>query len=296
MWKEISFECTKEYIDIFQNYLQSLGSCSITYQKGRLANDILKEECETIEVWDTVQLTALFTEEYDLNRIREHLIQTFSSIINQVSIKTYDDIDWERECLQDYNPIQISEKLWICPSWIAPPDSDAYNVIMDPGLAFGTGTHETTMMCLKWLNQNISGGENIIDLGCGSGILGITASILGAANVIGIDIDPDSVNTSLYNSDRNNLDSKKISFYLSGKEPSNMKCDILVANILASTHIKLLSYISNKISENGTIVLSGILDSQVTNIINSYSKYFIMEEPIYNNEWVMLTGKRKCIK
>ncbi|MCL3782939.1 50S ribosomal protein L11 methyltransferase, partial [Prolixibacteraceae bacterium JC049] len=140
--------------------------------------------------------------------------------------------DWEREWMDNFHPMCFGQRLWICPSWRDVPDENAVNVMLDPGLAFGTGTHPTTAMCLQWLDGLDLAGKTIIDFGCGSGILAIAALKLGAAKAIGIDIDPQAIQASRDNAERNGV-SERLELYLPKDQPEAMTADVVVANILA---------------------------------------------------------------
>jgi ribosomal protein L11 methyltransferase len=293
LWKEVTFICEKKYTTAFEDYILSLGACSVTYTEADKTL-ILEPNIGDTPLWDKISFTALFTEDFNIDKIKEHIAKQLYPNAKNITIREFKDEDWERTCMQDFHPIKLSPRLWICPSWEQPPEPDAINIMLDPGLAFGTGSHETTFLCLDWLEKNIIGKETLLDIGCGSGILGISAIKLGAASTVGIDIDPQAIISTLDNAKNNNIKATEFTAYISGSEPQGIHYNIVTANILASTLIDLVDYITSKVRKNGKIALSGILKEQVEEVLKTYSKYFKMEQPQYKNEWALLSGTKKC--
>ena len=214
--------------------------------------------------------------------------------LRDIACKKYSDKDWTRAWMKDFKPIKFGNNLWICPSWHRPPDPNAVNINLDPGLAFGTGTHPTTSLCLQWLEKNIhSKIDSLIDFGCGSGILAIAAYKLGAKQVIGIDNDPQAIESANNNAQKNNI-IDNFSIYLSDLTPDNTKSNIIVANILAGTIIELKDSLMNYLSNNGHLVLSGILDSQINDVIEAYQQDFTVISIEHQEDWILIHLKRKC--
>jgi len=197
--------------------------------------------------------------------------------------------DWVRLTQSQFEPIPISPRLWIVPTWHQAPDPAALNIRLDPGLAFGTGSHPTTRLCLRWLDQHIQGDESVLDYGCGSGILAIAASKLGAGKVWGVDIDPQAVESARYNGVQNKVDA---SFYLPEHAP-NQKADILVANILTNPLKAMAPMLAGMVRPGGRIVLSGILDSQAQAVQAVYSAWFDFEPPALDDGWSRLAGTKR---
>jgi ribosomal protein L11 methyltransferase len=293
VWKEITFICDRQYTAAFEDYILSLGACSVTYTEAD-ETLILEPNIGDTPLWGKIYFTALFTEDFNINNIKEHIAQQLYPNAKHITFRIFKDEDWERTCMQDFHAIQLSTQLWICPSWEQPPEPNAINIMLDPGLAFGTGSHETTSLCLNWLERNIKGAETHFDIGCGSGILGIAAIKLGAASTVGLDIDPQAIKSTLDNAKNNNLNGSDLSAYISGSEPKDIDYDIITANILASTLIELTDYITQKVKTQGKIALSGILKEQAEEVLKYYSESFEMEKPQYKNEWALLTGTKKC--
>lgn len=205
------------------------------------------------------------------------------------TVDTVDDQDWVRLTQSQFDPIPISPRLWIVPSWHNAPDSHAINIRLDPGLAFGTGSHPTTRLCLKWLDEHIKGGESVLDYGCGSGILAIAAAKLGAAEVWGIDIDPQAIQAAAYNADINGVAAR---FYTPDQAPATA-AQIVVANILTNPLKALAPLLTGLTLPKGRLVMSGILESQADAVMQVYSEGFEFGAPVVEEGWVRLCGIKK---
>jgi ribosomal protein L11 methyltransferase len=270
----------------------ALGACSVTFRDAE-DTPILEPSIGETPLWDQVQLTSLFTEEYDIHTLSSKIKRMAPLKTSTPETRIFADEDWERTWMNDFHPIQFGPRLWVCPSWEEIPEPDAVNILLDPGLAFGTGTHETTALCLTWLDENIKGKESVIDYGCGSGILAIAAKKLGADTVYGIDIDPQAIIATRDNAEKNHIDPKTIQIYMADDQPALLQSDIVVANILAGILIDLSEHITAIVKPHGKIVLSGILKEQAETVLLHYSQAFKMSSPIYKNEWTLLTGTKK---
>lgn len=208
-------------------------------------------------------------------------------------IEQLEDKDWEREWMDNFHPMRFGERLWICPSWRDVPDPTAVNVMLDPGLAFGTGTHPTTAMCLQWLDSLDLTDKTVIDFGCGSGILAIAALKLGAKHVVGIDIDPQAIQASRDNAERNGV-SERLSLYLPKDQPENLSADVVVANILAGPLRELAPLIGVLPVAGGRLGLSGILASQAQSVADAYQDKFELDAVAEKEEWCRITGVKKA--
>jgi ribosomal protein L11 methyltransferase len=186
--------------------------------------------------------------------------------------------------------MQFGKRLWICPSWLDAPDPTAVNILLDPGLAFGTGTHATTSLCLQWLDQADVKGKTVVDFGCGSGILAIAALKLDAEKVIGIDIDPQALQATMDNASRNNVESR-LSVFLPADQPE-LKADIVMANILAAPLKELSAVISNYCAKNGQLIMSGILREQAEDVKSHYENQFTFQPTEIQGEWVRLSAQK----
>lgn len=204
-------------------------------------------------------------------------------------ITTIEEQDWVKQTQAQFAPIQVSERLWIVPSWHEPPDPRAINLLLDPGLAFGTGTHPTTRLCLEWLEGHVHGGETVIDYGCGSGILAIAAARLGAGRILGVDIDPVAVDAARANAHRNRVDGifQDVSTLL------RESADIVLANILANPLRVLAPALAALTRPGGRLVLAGLLTSQQEEIAAVYEPYFAIRPFAVREGWVALDGVRR---
>lgn len=203
-------------------------------------------------------------------------------------LETVEEQDWVRLTQAQFEPIPISSRLWIVPSWHAAPDPDAITLQLDPGLAFGTGSHPTTRLCLRWLDGALRGGETVLDYGCGSGILAIAAAKLGAGRVVGVDIDPQAVAAARDNAERNAV---AIDFMLPEGLPPGQH-DVVVANILTNPLKALMPLLAAHVRPGGRIVLSGILDAQADEVCAVYGRHFTMTHAASDEGWALLTGVR----
>ena len=203
-------------------------------------------------------------------------------------ITELEEKDWVRLTQSQFTPIRVSARLWIVPSWHSSPDPAAINIILDPGLAFGTGSHPTTRLCLDWLDRNLSPGCSVVDYGCGSGILAIAAAKLGAARVCGVDIDAQAVQSSSYNAQRNHV----IAEFCSADEALPEPADVVLANILSNPLKVLAPLLAGLTLPGGSVVLSGILLPQAAEVADAYRAWFEIEPPALDDGWVRLTGTR----
>jgi ribosomal protein L11 methyltransferase len=200
-----------------------------------------------------------------------------------------DDRDWVRATQAQFGPIRVADGLWIVPSWCAPPAPDACNVVLDPGLAFGTGAHPTTRLCLQWLAERVDAGASVLDYGCGSGILAIAAAKLGASRVVGVDIDPQARMATRENATRNRVAVQVASAEALGHE----RFSIVVANILANPLALLAPALAARVRRDGRIALSGILASQADAVRSAYAEAFAIDAWRSDEGWVLLSGVRR---
>ena len=197
--------------------------------------------------------------------------------------------DWVRRSQAQFEPIRISDKLWIVPTWAAAPDPDAVNLVLDPGLAFGTGSHPSTRLCLQWLERLIRGGERVLDYGCGSGILAIAALRLGAGAALGIDVDPQALTTAQENARRNRTGAR----FVNTETAPDFQADLVVANILANPLILLAPLLAGYAAKGGRIALSGILEAQAGEVVVAYAPWFDLRIGARDGGWALLEGPRK---
>ena len=243
----------------------------------------------TEQIWQQSKVIALFGEHDDAAAMIQAASQECGLKDLAYTSEILADQDWVRLTQAQFDPIQISERLWITPSWHEAPNSNAVNLQLDPGLAFGTGSHPTTRLCLKWLDTQLKGGENVLDYGCGSGILTIAALKLGAGSAVGVDIDEQAIRASKDNAAQNNVDAQ---FYLPDGLPQG-QFDIVVANILANPLRMLGEMLAARTKQGGRIVLSGLLDEQVEELSGIYSQWFDIEPAEIDEGWARLSGVKR---
>jgi ribosomal protein L11 methyltransferase len=268
------------------------GAVSITYQDA--ANrPVLEPDPGEIRLWDDLILIALYQADVNSREI-EGVLSNLPvwQDVRSSQWEVLEDKDWVRAWMDNYHPMQFGESLWICPTNAEPPNPDAINIMLDPGLAFGSGTHPTTALCLEYLEKKIQGGEEIVDFGCGSGILAIAAVKLGANKAIGTDHDPQAVIASRDNAERNGVSENQFPVFHSD-DFHTQPCDGVVANILAETLKHLSTEISELIRPGGWIAMSGILESQIDSVKTVYQKTIDFDQPTILDDWVLLTGTKK---
>ena len=240
--------------------------------------------------WALARVSILFDEKADIAAIIPVALAAAGyDSAQSYAIERLEDKDWVRAVQADFQPVPVSPRMWVVPTWHTPPDAGAINLSIDPGLAFGTGTHPTTRLCLEWLDRNLQAGATVLDYGCGSGILAIAAMKLGAGAAIGIDIDPAAVLAA-----RNNAMQNQVAVRVEGADHVvNERYDVVVANILANP-LKLLSpLLSRATCAGGNVVLSGILDHQAAEVRACYDEWFDMNFEQHEDGWVLLVGCRR---
>ena len=203
-------------------------------------------------------------------------------------LRSVPDEDWVAKSREQFGPIRVSARLWIVPTWRTPPEPEAINLVLDPGLAFGTGSHPSTRLCLQWLERKITGGETVLDYGCGSGILAIAALKLGASRAVGVDIDPDAVAAARANARRNGVAGE----FLEARAPLTFTADVVIANILANPLKLLAPMLASRCRHGGQIALSGILPDQANEVERSYSPWIAFAPPAEAEGWVCLSGAK----
>ena len=298
-WLQIHITVEQAQVDFTETLLSSLGAVSVTLDDAE-NQDLLEPLPGETPLWNKVIVTGIYAQEED-EEIDVNALTTFITAQMPDTPLRYDfleDQEWERTWMDAYEPIQIAEKYWIVPEWMEAPEPDAVNIKLDPGLAFGTGNHASTFLCLQWLGKINLKDKIVIDYGCGSGILGVAALLLGAKKVYATDIDPQAVLATKQNAELNGVLEH---LYVGLPEEFNIefnhqKADVFVANILAGPLMALAPEFSTLIKSEGEFALAGILEEQVTDVSAVYSQFFdIIEVEKREEQWCRISGKRQNI-
>jgi len=295
-WLQVKIEINPNLADQLEDLLLEAGALSVTYQDTQ-DQPIYEPDLGTTPLWSNTTISGLFDAANDMQEMRDFLQSAFKKIAPEhvfptLDIEILEDKDWEREWMKSYQPMQFGDRLWVCPSWCETPDPDAVNLMLDPGLAFGTGTHPTTELCLRWLDSIDCADKTVTDYGCGSGILGVASLLLGAKSVLAVDIDEQALTATMTNLERNNLTNDRLSAFLPEDAPQ-LQTQILVANILSGPLVELAPVIAARVLSGGKLALSGLLACQEQDIIKAYSQQFDLEKAVELDGWIRITGIKK---
>jgi len=287
-WQQMKVSVPEARANSVEDALSGLGAVSVTLQDAE-DQPVFQLDPGTTPIWHNTEVIGLFVFDTPMEVISAALSGMCDLSIGDIQVEVVEDADWERVCMQDFKPMRFGNRVWICPSWETPPEPAAVNIMLDPGLAFGTGTHPTTALCLEWLDQQALQDRTVIDYGCGSGILAIAAALLGARQVIGIDNDPQAIIASQSNRELNQVSAAQMQVYLPDQTQLPV-ADVLVANILSGPLEELMPVITALVKPGGKLVLSGILSEQTQVVLNAYEPYFDMLAPVIRDEWVRIEG------
>ncbi|KTB89178.1 ribosomal protein L11 methyltransferase [Pseudomonas syringae ICMP 11293] len=290
-WLQVRLAISPEQAETYEDALLEVGAVSVTFMDAE-DQPIFEPELNTTPLWAHTHLLALFEADTNAEMALAHLSLLTGEELPEHSAEVIEDQDWERSWMDNFQPMCFGKRLWIVPSWHAAPQPDAVNLLLDPGLAFGTGTHPTTALCLEWLDGQDLEGCKVLDFGCGSGILAIAALLLGAEQAVGTDIDVQALEASRDNAGRNNIAAERFPLYLPEDLPPQ-QADVLVANILAGPLVSLAPQLATLIRTGGRLALSGILAEQGEEVAAAYAESFDLD-PIANRDgWVRITGRRR---
>ncbi|MCC7134816.1 MAG: 50S ribosomal protein L11 methyltransferase [Nitrosomonas sp.] len=304
-WLSLTFRVDALHVDAVGDCLLELGALSVDVhdaEAGTTQEQPLFGEpgAPLMRFWEQAELTVLLKPDCDIAAIMQAITQSAHLLAQPAySVTDIQEQDWVRLTQSQFSPIQISPQLWIVPSWHTPPDPTAINLKLDPGIAFGTGSHPTTRLCLEWLGETVQPSDSVLDYGCGSGILAIAALKLGANQVIGVDIDPNAITASRENAAINHCDRHRLSFgsHFSSSDPigkasASPVITLVVANILTNPLIMLAPILTHALQAGGRIGLSGILETQAEEVMQIYSDHCKMQITACDQGWVLLTGKK----
>ncbi len=275
-WQSLTFRLPREHADAFGDVLIEHGAISVNVDDALEGTSdekpIFGEPGADAGLWNECRLTTLFAPTIDVERVFNDAVKSLDILPPRFEINVLEDEDWVQKNRDQFQPIKISDRVWIVPTWHRAPQQNAINISLDPGVAFGTGSHLTTRLCLKWLEANLQPTvqPTVLDYGTGSGILAIAAMKLGAGKAYGVDIDNLAVEAARYNAAQNNVSVQ----FADVETPLNVVVDILVANILANPLRVLAPLLAAHTKPGGALVLAGILDPQADEIIGIYREWF----------------------
>lgn len=290
-WLQCRVQATRHNSEAVEDALLAAGAVSVTFEDSA-DQPILEPALGETPLWDATRVTGLFTAGTDTDLATVIATANYGENLPAYRWEILEDRDWEREWMDNFHPIQCGQRLWVCPSWRQPPDPSAVNLMLDPGLAFGTGTHPTTALCLRWLDATDVTDKVIVDYGCGSGILGIAALLLGARQVIAVDNDPQALIATADNATRNQIPLEKIDVYLPEDVPTGIAADVVIANILAGPLTELAPTLNALTRADGLLALSGIIHSQTQSLSECYQQWFAMDPPAHDQDWTRLSGRK----
>lgn len=299
-WPEVHVETSPDSVDAVEQWLFEAGALSITLQDqlsdGDLSHAVLEPVPGEVRLWESLRITGLFAQDLPSDQLQSalHIAASICGLaLPDYRIVGLDDEVWERSWMRDFVPMQFGDNFWICPTYAEPVDPDAINLKLDPGLAFGSGTHPTTAQCIGWLARQSFKEERVIDYGCGSGVLAIAAGLLGARDIKAVDIDPQALEATRQNAVTNGVDQ----FIQAGPadvlDGGKDACDILLANILFQPLMSLAEEFSRLTVPGGKLVLSGLLDDQVAELCLRYNPWFEFVENSASENWALLVAHRR---
>lgn len=291
-WLQVRLAITPEQAETYEDALLGVGAVSVTFMDAE-DQPIFEPDLGTTPLWSNTHLLALFEADTDPANLVTHLQLLTGGELPAHEIEHIEDQDWERSWMDNFQPMRFGQRLWIVPSWHAAPQPEAVNLLLDPGLAFGTGTHPTTALCLEWLDGQDLNDCTMIDFGCGSGILAIAALLLGAPQAIGTDIDPQALEASRDNAGRNGIDPARFPVYLPADMPQQ-PADVVVANILAGPLVSLAPQITALVKAGGRLALSGILAEQAEEVRTAYADTFDLDPTAIKDGWVRISGVKRA--
>lgn len=288
-WQQLRVVTTDQFAEQLEDVLFGLGALSITL--GDAADEaVFIEDLDAVPLWNDVLVLALFAEDIDTLGVLANLQNAFADgPLRQMAFEFLGDQDWLQACRDQFKPVLLGDKLCVCPSWHLQRDAEKTNIILDPGLAFGTGAHPTTQLCLEWLEQTVNATDHVVDYGCGSGVLAIASHHLGARKVFAIDHDEQAVTATNNNCQHNHIHGEH---FITGLDTQlkPVAMDIVVANILKNPLIALASHFVNMLKPGGHIALAGILAQQADDVIAAYADIKPLHVGAERDGWVLLVG------
>lgn len=288
-WLQLSVEVHSSRIEPVSDLFSEAGALSVTLLDAR-DEALLEPAPGEHPLWKESRVIGLFPQDFQIAGLQAQLSAAFPESDVTLFSETLEERDWSSTWRETFQCMQFGRRLWVCPSGEQGSNAEAITVSLDPGLAFGTGTHVTTALCLEWLDGHLLPGESVIDFGCGSGILAIAAALLGAGQVRAVDIDPQALIATRENARRNRVE-QRIDVSLPA-EMSPQPAHTLVANILSNPLIRMATTMQSLLVPGGAIVLTGILENQTQDVLAAYRPWFDFDEPVQRDGWVRLSARR----
>lgn len=291
-WLQLCLDTPAEGAQRLEEELLASGAVAVTLQDSA-DQPLLEPGPGETPLWQHIRLTALYPADTDMARVIAALPRALLAE-TAPRVEILEDRDWEREWMRHYRPLRFGRRLWVCPSWLTPPDPDAVNLLLDPGLAFGTGTHPTTALCLAELEHLSPTATTVVDYGCGSGILALAALRLGAARALAVDNDTQALAATRENARRNGIEPQRLKLALPGQDACETfrgAAGIVVANILAGPLADLADTLVDFLQPGGSLLLSGLLDSQAAALIDRYAPRVQLRIAAQREDWVCLRGE-----
>lgn len=289
-WLQLRWPASLDFAPRLGDALEECGAISVSVS-GEDDEHLLQAATEATSLWSHNWVTGLFPAGTDPAGVAACLHAQLGTDLPEPVAQVLSDEDWTESWKANYHPLQITPRLWVCPSWLAPPDLAAVNIVLDPGLAFGTGDHPTTFLCLEWLSAQDLTGKTVLDYGCGSGILAIAAVKLGATHALAVDIDPQAVAITRENAARNGV-SDRLTAGAPESLPPGACADIVIANILARPLVELAPALKARVKPDGRLALSGMLEEQRPMVEPCYTDTFELVARARRG-WLLLAGPRR---
>lgn len=294
MWISVTLQADAKKAEALSDALMDAGALSVGIEDADAGTDAEKPQFgepghHPVGLWDRSRVVALFDANADLAvALPQAAAAAGLDAVPPFSLDEVAEQNWVQLTQSQFEPIRVTDRLWIVPSWHAAPDPSAINIELDPGMAFGTGSHPTTRLCLEWLCSAVRPGDTVLDYGCGSGILGIAAARLGAGDVLGVDIDEKAIEAARDNAERNGVALR----LQHSREPLEARFDVVVANILTNPLCVLAPLLAARVAAGGRIALSGVLEAQVDQVVAAYAPFLALDVGATHDGWARLEGRR----